>query len=123
VELSGKRSSLFEITISEKALSEFVIWVIHSPRILLGVSLVFLLDRFLVGLLEVLFIAISFSCCFEMAEEGFLWACLPAIRGVELLFSASFTSCSVEMAEGFSRDFLPIVRGVEILFLASFFPC
>jgi hypothetical protein len=39
VELSGKRSRLFEITITEKALSEFVIWVIHSPRILLGISL------------------------------------------------------------------------------------
>jgi hypothetical protein len=39
VELSGKRSSHFEITITEKALSKFVIWVIHSPRILLGVSL------------------------------------------------------------------------------------
>jgi hypothetical protein len=37
VELSVKRSSLFYITIGEKALSEFVIWV--SPRILLGVSL------------------------------------------------------------------------------------
>jgi hypothetical protein len=39
VELSGKRSSLFEITITEKALSEFVTWVNHSPRILLGVTL------------------------------------------------------------------------------------
>jgi hypothetical protein len=39
VELSGKRSSLFEITITEKALSEFVIWVIHSPMILLVASL------------------------------------------------------------------------------------
>jgi hypothetical protein len=39
VDLSVKRSNLFEITISEKALSEFVIWVIHSPRILLGVTL------------------------------------------------------------------------------------
>jgi hypothetical protein len=47
---------------------------------------VFLLDRFLVGLLEVLFTAISFSCCFEMAEEGFLRACLPAVGVVELLF-------------------------------------
>jgi hypothetical protein len=47
---------------------------------------VFLLDRFLVGLLEVLFTTISFSCCFEMAEEGFLRACLPAVGGVELLF-------------------------------------
>jgi hypothetical protein len=65
---------------------------------------VFLLDRFLVGLVEVLFTAISFSCCFEMAEEGFLRACLPA---VELLFLASFSSCSFEMAEGFSRAFLP----------------
>jgi hypothetical protein len=43
---------------------------------------VFLLDRFLVGLLEVLFIAISFSCCFEMAEEGLLRACLPVVGGV-----------------------------------------
>jgi hypothetical protein len=84
---------------------------------------VFLLDRVLVGLLEVLFTAISFSCCFEMAEEGFLRACLPAVGGVELLFLASFSSCSFEMAEGFSRDFLPAVRGVEILFSASFFPC
>jgi hypothetical protein len=68
---------------------------------------VFLLDRFLVGLLEVLFTAISFSCCFEMAEEGFLRACLPAIGAVELLFLASFSSCSFEMAEGFSMAFLP----------------
>jgi hypothetical protein len=82
---------------------------------------VFLLDRVLVGLLEVLFTAISFSCCFEMAEEGFLRACLPAVGGVELLFLASFSSCSFEMAECFSRDFLPAVRGVEILFSASFF--
>jgi hypothetical protein len=83
VELYGKRSSLFEITITEKALSEFVIWVNHSPRILLGVTLRLLwvshiptillgifLDRFLVGLLEVLFTTISFSYYFEM-EEGF----------------------------------------------------
>jgi hypothetical protein len=62
---------------------------------------VFLLDSFLVGLLEVLFIAISFSCCFEMAEEGFLRACLPAVDGVELLFLASLSSCSFEMDEGF----------------------
>jgi hypothetical protein len=68
---------------------------------------VFLLDRFLVGLFEVLFTAISFSCCFEMAEEGFLRACLSAIGVVELLFLASFSSCSFEMAEGFSRAFLP----------------
>jgi hypothetical protein len=68
---------------------------------------VFLLDRFLVGLLEVLFTAIYFSCCFEMAEEGFLRACLPAVGAVELLFLASFSSCSFEMAEGFSRAFLP----------------
>jgi hypothetical protein len=54
-----------------------------------------------VGLLEVLFTAISFACCFEMAEEGFLTACLPAVGGVELLFVASFSTCSFEMAEGF----------------------
>jgi hypothetical protein len=84
---------------------------------------VFLLDRFLVGLLDVLFTTISFSYCFEMAEEGFLMDCLPAVGGVELLFLASFSSSSFEMAEGFSRDFLPVVRGVEILFSASFFPC
>jgi hypothetical protein len=76
-----------------------------------------------VGLFEVLFTAISFSCCFEMAEEGFLRDCLPAVGAVELLFLASFSSCSFEMAEGFSRDFLPAVCGVEILFSASFFPC
>jgi hypothetical protein len=68
---------------------------------------VFLLDRFLLGLLEVLFTAISFSCYFEMDEEGFLRACLPAVGVVELLFLASFSSCSFEMAEGFSRTFLP----------------
>jgi hypothetical protein len=68
---------------------------------------VFLLDRFLVGLLEVLFIAISLSCCFEMAEEGFLRACFPAVGAIELLYLASFSSCSFEMAEGFSRAFLP----------------
>jgi hypothetical protein len=84
---------------------------------------VFLLDRFLVGLLEVLFTAISFSYCFEMAEEGFIRACLPAVGGVEMLFLASFSSCSFEMAEGFSRDFLSVVCGVEILFSASFSPC
>jgi hypothetical protein len=84
---------------------------------------VFLLDRFVVSLLEVLFTAISFFCCFEMAEEGFLRACLPYVGGVELLFLASFSSCSFEMAEGFLRDFLHVVRGVEILFSASFFPC
>jgi hypothetical protein len=53
VELSGKRSSLFEITISEKALYEFIIWVIHRPRIasrcLLGVSLRSLSSRPLRG--------------------------------------------------------------------------
>jgi hypothetical protein len=68
---------------------------------------VFPLDRFPVGLLEVLFTAISFSCCFEMAEEGFLRACLPTVGAVELLFLASFSSCSFEMVEGFSRAFLP----------------
>jgi hypothetical protein len=55
---------------------------------------VFLLDRFLVGLLEILFTAISFSCYFEMAEEGFLRACLPAVGGFELLCLASFSSYS-----------------------------
>jgi hypothetical protein len=84
---------------------------------------VFLLDHFLLGLLEVLFTAISFSCCFEIAEEGFLRACLPVVGGIELLFLVSFCSCSFKMVEGFSRDFLPVVRGVEILFSASFFPC
>jgi hypothetical protein len=68
---------------------------------------VFLLDRFLVGLLEVLFAAISFSCYFEMAEEGVLRAFFPAVGVVELLFLASFSSCSFEMAEGFSMAFLP----------------
>jgi hypothetical protein len=68
---------------------------------------VFVLNRFLVGLLEVLFTAISFSCCFEMAEEGFLRAWLSAVGVVELLFLASFSSCSFEMAKGFSRAFLP----------------
>jgi hypothetical protein len=33
-----------------------------------GFSLVFHLDRFILGFLEVLFIAISFSYCVEMAE-------------------------------------------------------
>jgi hypothetical protein len=66
-----------------------------------------LLDRFLVGILEVLFTAISFSCCFEMAEEGFLRACFPTVGVVELLFLASFSSCSFEMAECFLRAFLP----------------
>jgi hypothetical protein len=120
VELSGKRSILFEITITKNALSEFVFWVNHSPRILLvslsgcfgfviyqQFSLVFLLDCFLVGILEVLFTAIPFSCYFEIADEGFLRACLPVVVGVELLFLASFSSCSFEMAEGFSSDFLP----------------
>jgi hypothetical protein len=73
------------------------------PRILLG----FFSDRFLVGILEVLFTTIFFSCYFEMAEEGFLRACLPVVGGVELLFFTSFSSCSFEMAEGFPWDFLP----------------
>jgi hypothetical protein len=47
---------------------------------------VFLSNHFLVGILEVLFSTIFFSCCFEMAEEGFLRAFLPAVGGVELLF-------------------------------------
>jgi hypothetical protein len=51
---------------------------------------VFLLDRFIVVLLEVLFAAISFSCCFEMAEEGFLRTCLPDVGGVEPLFFGKF---------------------------------
>jgi hypothetical protein len=67
---------------------------------------VFLLDRFVVGLLEVLFTTIFFSCSFEMGEEGFLRAYLPIVGAVELLFLASFSSCSFEMAEGFSRAFL-----------------
>jgi hypothetical protein len=56
-----------------------------------------------------------------MAEEGFLRACLLVVGGVELLFLASFSSCTFEMAEGLSRDFLPAVRGVQILFSASSF--
>jgi hypothetical protein len=72
-----------------------------------GVFLVFLLDRFIVGILEVLFTTIFFSCSFQMAEEGFLRASLPVVGSVELLFLASFSSCSFEMAEGFSRAFLP----------------
>jgi hypothetical protein len=51
---------------------------------------VFLLDRFLVGLLEVLFTAISFSYSFEMPDEGFFRACLPIVGGVELLFFGKF---------------------------------
>jgi hypothetical protein len=87
-----------------------------------GIFLVFLSDRFVVGILEVLFTTIFFSYCFEMVEEGSLRACLTPIGG-ELLFLASFSSYSFEMAEGFSRDFLHVVCGVEILFSASFFPC
>jgi hypothetical protein len=55
-----------------------------------GFFLVFLLDRFAVGILEVLFTVIFFFCCFEMAEEGFLRACLPVVGGVELLFFGKF---------------------------------
>jgi hypothetical protein len=40
--------------------------------------------------LEVLFTTISFSYYFEMAEEGFLRAYLPAVGGIEILFLASF---------------------------------
>jgi hypothetical protein len=68
-------------------------------------------------------ISTSVSCCFEMAEEGCLRACLPAVGGVELLFLSSFISCSFKTAAGFSRAFLPTVHGVEILFSASFYPC
>jgi hypothetical protein len=87
--------------------------------ILLGVSFRSLSSRPLGGFIYSNFL----SCYFEMAEEGFLRSCLPAVGGVELLFLASFSSCSFEMAEGFSRDFLPTVRGIEILFSACFFPC
>jgi hypothetical protein len=59
-----------------------------------GFFLVFLLDRFVVGILEVLFTSIFLSCCFEMAEKGFLRACLSAVAGVELSFLASLSSCS-----------------------------
>jgi hypothetical protein len=52
-------------------------------------------------------VAIYFSFYFEMAEEGFLRACLPAVGVVELLLLVSFSSCSFEIAEGFSRAFLP----------------
>jgi hypothetical protein len=55
-----------------------------------GFFLVFLLDRFVVGILEVLFTIILFSCYFEMAEEGFLRASLLAVGGVELLFFGKF---------------------------------
>jgi hypothetical protein len=85
--------------------------------------LVFLSDRFVVGILWVLFTTISFPCCFEMTKEGFLRASLPVVGRLELLFLASFASCSFEMAEGYSRDFLPAVHGVVILFSASLFPC
>jgi hypothetical protein len=34
-----KRATFFEITITEKALPEFLIWVNHSPTILLNVTL------------------------------------------------------------------------------------
>jgi hypothetical protein len=114
VEISGTRSSHFEIITTEKALFEFVIWVVVAQGFLLvflsdcfgldiaqGFFLVFLSDCFLVGILKVLFIAIFFSCFFEMAEEGFLRTFLPVVGGVELLFLASFFSCSFEMAKGF----------------------
>jgi hypothetical protein len=87
-----------------------------------GVFLVFLLDRFVVGILKVLFTTIFFSSYFEMAEEGFLRACLPAVGAIELLFLASFSSCNFEMAGGLSSDFFTVVRGVVILFSAGFFP-
>jgi hypothetical protein len=102
VELSGKRSRLFEITITKKVLSEFVIWVSHSPRILLSVTLRLLWVSHIPTILFVVsfrslssrplkgFIYINFfSYCFEMAEEGFLRAFLSAVRGVEILFSVS----------------------------------
>jgi hypothetical protein len=73
-----------------------------------GFFLAFLLDRFLVGILKVLFLAIFFSYCFEMAEEGFLRAFLHVVGGVELLFSASFFSCNFEMAKG--KGFLAYCR-------------
>jgi hypothetical protein len=58
-----------------------------------------------------------------MVEEGFVWAFLPIVGCVELLFSTSFFSCYFEMAEGFSGAFLLAVGGVELLFSASFFSC
>jgi hypothetical protein len=129
VELSGKRSSLFEITITEKALPEFLIWVNHSPMILLGVTLRLLwVNHIPTILLIVSFRSLSsrplrgfiysifFSCYFEMAEEGFLRACLPAIGGVELLF--------LEKEE----EVMGVVVGMEyLMFLADVgmqvFPC
>jgi hypothetical protein len=39
--------------------------------------------------------------------EGFSRDFLPAVHGVEILFSASFFPYRFEMAEGFSRAFLP----------------
>jgi hypothetical protein len=104
----------FEITITKRALSEFLIGVIDSPRTLLGVSLILLwvshIPRIRLGVsLRSLssrplrgFIYSNFlSLLHGDGEEGFLRACLATVGGVKLLFLASFSSCSFEMAEGF----------------------
>jgi hypothetical protein len=45
-----------------------------------------------VGGVELLFLAIFYSCSFEMAE-GFSRDFLPTVRGVEILFLISFFLC------------------------------
>jgi hypothetical protein len=69
VELSGKRSSIFEITITEKALSEFVIWVNHSPRILHGVTLRLLC----VSHIPTILLSVSFRSLSGSPLRGFIY--------------------------------------------------
>jgi hypothetical protein len=68
VELSGKRTSLFEITIIEKALSELVIWVIHNSRILLDVSLRLLC----IGHIPMILLGVSLRSLSSRPLRGFI---------------------------------------------------
>jgi hypothetical protein len=70
VELSGKRSNVFEITITEKALSEFVIWVNHSPRIILGVTLRF----FWVSHIPMILLGVSLRSLSSRPLRGFIYS-------------------------------------------------
>jgi hypothetical protein len=64
------RSSLFEITITENVLSEFVIWVSHSPRILLSVTLRLLW----VSHIPTILLGVSFRSLSSRPLRGFIYS-------------------------------------------------
>jgi hypothetical protein len=64
-----KGAAFFELTITDKALSEFVIWFNNSPRILLGVTLRLLW----VSYIPTILLGVSFRPLSSRPLRGFIY--------------------------------------------------